>query len=201
VHGTTVPVGGETSPVRHQSERTTTNLLLLADTHLGPGHADRLLERIAPLLDDDGVDDVDVIVHAGDVTDDSVLEALALRVPAGRLLAVRGNNDRTLDLPERVEVDIDGCRVGVVHDSGPAAGRGPRLRRWFPACDLVVFGHSHLPWHEVDVAPDGHVQHQVNPGSAMLRRRAPTCTVARAVVRAGAVASVDHVTVEGSRRA
>ena len=176
---------------RREPERTTTNLLLLADTHLNPGQADRLLERIEPLLDD-----VDVIVHAGDVTDDSVLEALALRVPAARLLVVRGNNDRRLDLPGRVDADIDGCRVGVVHDSGPAAGRGPRLHRWFPACDLVVFGHSHLPWYEVDVAPDGHVQHQVNPGSAMLRRRAPTCTVARVVLRGGAVTGVEHIAVD-----
>jgi predicted phosphodiesterase len=113
---------------------------------------------------------------------------------------VRGNNDLRLDLPERVETDIDGCLVGVVHDSGPAAGRGPRLHRWFPACVLVVFGHSHLPWHEIDVAPDGHVQHQVNPGSAMLRRRAPTCTAARVVLRGGAVAGVDHVPVDRSPR-
>jgi uncharacterized protein len=195
VHGTTVPVGGETLPVeRHEPERTTTNLLLLADTHLGPGQADRLFERIEPLLDD-----VDAIVHAGDITDDSVLEALALRVPAGRLLAVRGNNDLRLDLPERVQADIGGCVVGVVHDSGPAAGRGRRLHRWFPACGLVVFGHSHLPWHEVDVGPDGHVQHQVNPGSAMLRRRAPACTVARVPLVGGGVAGVEHVVVEASR--
>jgi hypothetical protein len=59
-----------------------------------------------------------------------------------------------------------------------------------------VFGHSHLPWHTLDVrVGDGHVQHQLNPGSAMLRRRAPSCTVAHVAIADGAVAGVRHVTV------
>jgi putative phosphoesterase len=167
-----------------------TTLLLLADTHLGAGQADRLLQRIAGALED-----ADVVVHAGDIVDASVLDALQAARPDARLLAVLGNNDAGLALPERVEVDVAGCRVGVVHDSGPAGGRTRRLRRWFPTCDLVVFGHSHLPWHEVDVGADGHVQHHVNPGSAVLRRRAPACTVARVTLRDGAVADVRHVEV------
>jgi putative phosphoesterase len=167
-----------------------TAVLLLADTHLGPGQADRLLQRI-----DDQLDGIDVIVHAGDLTDLSVLEALAHRVPDADILAVKGNNDAGVGLPERLEADVDGCLIGVVHDSGPRAGRLGRLRRWFPSCDLVVFGHSHLPWHEVDVSPDGHVQHQVNPGSPLLRRRAPTCTTARVVIRDGEVADVQHMEV------
>jgi putative phosphoesterase len=168
----------------------TATVLLLADTHLGRGQADRLLGKIG-----DELDDVDVIVHAGDIVELSVLDALRRRVPRAPLHAVKGNNDVGLDLPERLEVDVHGCRIGVVHDSGPAAGRTARLRRWFPASDLVVFGHSHLPWHEVDVAADGHVQHHVNPGSAMLRRRAPTCSIARVTIRDGAVADVQHVAV------
>jgi putative phosphoesterase len=168
----------------------TTNLLLIADTHLGPGRADRLLERI-----DDQLVDVDVIVHAGDITDVSVLEALVCRVPGAEVLAVKGNNDVGVNLPERMEAEVDGCLIGVVHDSGPRAGRRRRLRRWFPSCDLVVFGHSHLPWHETDVTPDGHVQHQVNPGSPLLRRRAPTCTTARVVINDGVVTDVHYVDV------
>ena len=168
----------------------TTDLLLIADTHLRSGRADRLLERI-----DDQLDDIDVIVHAGDITDVSVLEALASRVPGAEILAVKGNNDLGLDLPERLEAEVDGCLLGVVHDSGPRAGRHRRLRRWFPSCDLVVFGHSHLPWHEIDVSPDGHVQHQVNPGSPLLRRSAPTCTTARVVINNGVVTDVHHVDV------
>jgi putative phosphoesterase len=166
-----------------------TDVLLLADTHLGPRQADRLIARIA-----DDLAAADVILHAGDVTDRSILAALAEYVPAGGVHAVDGNNDHGLDLPERLRVDIDGCAVAMVHDSGPAAGRANRLRRWFPDADVVVFGHSHLPWHEVDIR-DGHVQHHVNPGSAMLRRRAPTCTVAHLLIDGGRIVEVRRVAV------
>ncbi len=108
---------------------------------------------------------------------------------------MKGNNDRGLDLPERTTVTLDGCAFAMVHDGGPAAGRTKRLRRWFPHGDVVVFGHSHLPSHDTDVNADGLVQHHVNPGSAMLRRRAPTCTVAHVITNGGSILAVHHVAV------
>jgi len=171
----------------------TTNILLIADTHLRRGQADRLLTRLTGELIS-----ADVILHAGDITDASVLDALATHAADELVHAVRGNNDHGLELPERLTIDVDGCVLAMVHDSGPATGRTGRLRRWFPSADVVVFGHSHLPWHEVDVREsDGHVQHHVNPGSATQRRRAPTCTVAWLVLDDGAVAEVHHVPVSG----
>ncbi len=127
----------------------------------------------------------DAILHAGDITDVAVLGALAAFAPT---YAVLGNNDHGVALPERRVVDLDGCQVAMVHDSGQAGGRAARLRRWFPDADAVVFGHSHLPWDEVDVDPVGHVQHHVNPGSATQRRRAPRCTVAWLTIEDGALA-------------
>jgi len=164
-----------------------TDVLLVADTHLGAGAASRLTDRIATEL---AV--ADLVLHAGDITDRTVLAALADHAP---VRAVKGNNDHGIDLPERVVVSVEGCAFAIVHDSGPATGRTARLRRWFPDADVVVFGHSHVPWHETDVRPDGHVQHHVNPGSAMLRRRAPTCTVAHVEVDDGRVTAVRHVAV------
>jgi putative phosphoesterase len=164
-----------------------TDVLLVADTHLDAGQAPRLTARIGPHL---AV--ADVVLHAGDIVHPAVLDALAAHAP---VVAVRGNNDRGVDLPERAVVDVEGCTFALVHDSGPAAGRTRRLRRWFPDADVVVFGHSHLPWHETDVRADGHVQHHVNPGSAVLRRRAPSCTVAHVVIEHGRVAAVRHVAV------
>ena len=121
-----------------------TDVLLVADTHLGATAADRLTERIAPELAI-----ADVIVHAGDITELGVLDALAAHAVVH---AVKGNNDHGLDLPERELVTVDGCTFAVVHDSGPSVSRAARLRRWFPDADVVVFGHSHLPWHETHVA-------------------------------------------------
>ena len=85
--------------------------------------------------------------------------------------AVLGNNDVTLrgSLPERTVVVLDGVRVGLVHDSGPTKGRAARVRRMFPDCDVVVFGHSHAPVDEPGL--DG--QRLFNPGSPTQRRRQP----------------------------
>jgi uncharacterized protein len=162
--------------------------LVLADTHLGPGQGDRLTHLLGNRLRVAGA-----ILHAGDVTDGSVLSALE---PFAPVYAVLGNNDRGLQLPEQRIVELAGCRVAMVHDSGDAAGRAKRLRQWFADADVVVFGHSHLPWNEVDVRPaDGHVQHHLNPGSATQRRRAPRCTVAWIELHAGRVESIEHEAV------
>jgi predicted phosphodiesterase len=76
-------------------------------------------------------------------------------------------------LPARLVLEHDGVRVGVVHSGGPRPGREARLRAWFPACDVIAYGHSHMP--EV-VSYEGHWI--VNPGSPTERRRAPLHTVA-----------------------
>jgi uncharacterized protein len=162
------------------------NVLLLADTHLREGQGARLTDMLCGHLEA-----ADVIIHAGDITDASVLTALEEFAP---VRAVLGNNDHGLILPERLVVELDGCEVAAVHDSGPADGRTARLRRWFPQADVVVFGHSHIPWHQIDVrAADGHVQHHVNPGSAMQRRAAPDHTAAVLQLHDGVVVDVTHI--------
>ena len=117
--------------------------------------------------------DADVILHAGDVCIPDVLDELAGYAP---VLVVRGNNDgpdiAAWGAPDQLITDIDGLTVGMVHDSGAATGRLPRMRRLFPACDLVVFGHSHIP---MDVSGDG--LRLFNPGSPTDRRRQPHGTV------------------------
>ena len=160
-------------------------VLVLSDTHLGDHRVDRL-----PAAVGDAAEEADVILHAGDVTGPAVLESLATRAP---LHAVLGNNDHDLRgvLPERLELELDGVRVAMVHDSGLRRGRPDRLRRWFPTADLVVFGHSHEP-----VAERDGDRWLVNPGSPTQRRRQPHPTFAVVDLAAGAVASVRHVIVE-----
>lgn len=48
-------------------------------------------------------------------------------------------------VPETLELDLEGLRVAMIHDSGPAAGRPARMRRRFPNARVVVFGHPHIP--------------------------------------------------------
>jgi len=159
----------------------TVRALVVSDTHLRT--AGDLPASLFPLLAA-----ADVVLHAGDITAAGVLERFAEFAPVH---AVLGNNDASYIgmLPERCAVDLDGVTVGMVHDSGPTAGRPQRLRRWFPDADVVVFGHSHLPLHEP--LDDGGVL--LNPGSPTQRRRAPTHTVAWLHCAAGEVVGVELV--------
>jgi predicted phosphodiesterase len=61
----------------------------------------------------------------------------------------------------------------------PSDGRPRRLKRLFPNADLVVFGHSHLPFY--GEGEDGQLL--LNPGSPTQRRRAPTHTFAGKTAR------------------
>lgn len=110
----------------------------------------------------------ELILHAGDFTAASVLEELRGFAPVE---AVHGNMDdaelRAL-LPARRVVEVAGHRIGMVHEPGARAGHEARLVAWFPGCELVVFGHTHLP----ELATFGAVR-LLNPGSPTERRRAP----------------------------
>lgn len=144
------------------------HVVVLADTHIRRSSSRRLPERALAALEH-----ADVILHAGDIVVGEVLDELAGYAPVH---AVLGNNDAELAgrLPERLELDLDGLAVAMVHDSGPRRGRPARLRRSFPDADLVVFGHSHEPVNEA--GSDG--QWLFNPGSPTERRRQPHHTIA-----------------------
>ena len=135
--------------------------VVLSDTHLRDDAA-----RGLPDLVYAAVQEADVVLHCGDVTERGLLEELALHAPVHVVL---GNNDVSLRgaLPERLVIELEGVRVGMVHDSGLTKGRAARVRRMFPDCQLVVFGHSHAPVDELGV--DG--QRMFNPGSPTQRRR------------------------------
>jgi putative phosphoesterase len=132
-------------------------VVAISDTHLRRGG-----RKVMPQAALDHLRQADVILHAGDVLEQWFLDDLAELAPVH---AVLGNNDIGIDLPERREIVLAGVRVGMVHDSGSRAGREARLARWFPGCDLVVFGHSHAP---LDVR--GHGQRLLNPGSPTEKR-------------------------------
>jgi putative phosphoesterase len=155
-----------------------TRLAVISDTHL-PRGARRLPDRCVELLRG-----ADAILHAGDL---SSAETLAeLRALGPPLHAVYGNVDEPAvlaRLPAALMLEIEGARIAMLHDSGPAAGRMARMRARFPEADAVVFGHSHIPLHET--GPDG--LQLFNPGSPTDRRRQPHHTMGLAEVRDGAV--------------
>ncbi|GAA2073024.1 metallophosphoesterase family protein [Actinomadura alba] len=143
------------------------NVAVLSDTH-APRRWRFCPPRVAERLRD-----ADLILHAGDVCTPDVLDELTAYAPVH---VVAGNNDgpdvAAWGAPERLELELDGLAVAMVHDSGAATGRTRRMRRWFPDADLVVFGHSHIP---LDETGDG--VRIFNPGSPTDRRRQPHGTM------------------------
>jgi putative phosphoesterase len=157
-------------------------ILLLADTHL-PRRARDLPEQVWA-----AVDAADVVVHAGDWVEVDLLDRLEAR--ARRLVGVYGNNDHGVlrrRLPEVAREELGGLRFAVVHETGAARGREARCAAAFPDCDVLVFGHSHIPW---DTTADSGLR-LLNPGSPTDRRRQPHCTYMTAVVDDGTLRAVD----------
>jgi uncharacterized protein len=153
-------------------------LAVISDTHLPRGN------RALPPACVERLRASDAILHAGDLSEASVLAALEALGPP--VHAVRGNVDSAelqARLPLTRMVEAEGARIAMLHDAGPAAGRLARMRRRFPDAHAVVFGHSHLPLLETS---GGFAI--FNPGSPTERRRAPHHTMGVATVREGAVA-------------
>lgn len=158
-------------------------LLLIADTHV-PKRARDLPARVW-----DEVATADVVIHAGDWVEPALLDTLEAR--AERLIACWGNNDGAelrRRLPERVDVTLDGLRFTVTHETGASSGREARMARAYPDTDVLVFGHSHIPW---DTCAKSGLR-LLNPGSPTDRRRQEFCTYMTATVYNGALDVVLH---------
>jgi len=156
-------------------------LLLIADTHV-PKRA-----RGLPAAVWHEVARADVVLHAGDWVEPSVLDELEER--AKRLVACWGNNDGDelrRRLPERADVTLHGVRFTVVHETGASGGRDARMARLYPDTDVLVFGHSHIPW---DTTAETGLR-LLNPGSPTDRRRQPFCTYMTATVSDGVLSEV-----------
>ncbi len=164
--------------------RVTTRIGVVADTHC-PEFLDRLPDRLFEALRG-----VDLIIHAGDVTSEETLTALASIAPVE---AVRGDHDPgTYGLPLSRDVIVEGRRIVVVHGNRsrwleepktllwtlslgryhPHADLPPALRRRFGGPDAIVFGHTHRSHIET---LDGTLMfnpggvHQWNPQTAAQR--------------------------------
>jgi uncharacterized protein len=113
---------------------------VLSDTHLDRP-ADNFKSVIESLFAD-----VDMVIHAGDMTGIAVYEYLS----KWDLRAVRGNMDseelRAI-LPEKRVEEIEGRKIGIIHGYGSPFGLEAFVCNQFQDVDIVVFGHSHIPLH------------------------------------------------------
>ncbi len=160
----------------------TERLVLIADTHI-PKRARDLPDQVWH-----AIAEADWVMHAGDWVEEPLLDIVQKR--SKRLVACYGNNDgsglrRRLD--EVAHAEIMGVRFAVVHETGPASGRERRCERRYGDVDVLVFGHSHIPW---DSTTQGGLR-LLNPGSPTDRRRQPHCTYMTVTVTAGTLTAVE----------
>lgn len=129
-------------------------ILVLSDTHI-PRAAHDMPQEIY-----DEINNVDMILHAGDFVEKELLNKLkALR----ETRAVYGNMDAAdlrHILNEKEVVEAGKIRIGLIHGYGAPKDLKDNVRREFTNVDAIVFGHSH---HAVNMVQDGVLL--FNPGS------------------------------------
>ncbi len=116
---------------------------VIADTHI-PDSAKKLPRKVY-----DYFKDCDLIIHAGDVVDMSVIRELE---KMAETKAVWGNMDNCRvkeDLPEKMILDVNGKKIGIVHGRGPGFKALQFAKEAFvKKPDIIIFGHSHIPFNE-----------------------------------------------------
>ncbi len=135
----------------------------------------------------------DIVIHAGDLADLPTLTMLRAFGPP--VVAVHGNADDNAvrrALPATALVDLSDLSLAVVHNGGPEDGRLERMRRKFPDAHGVVFGHSHIPLHQV--TEDGFFI--LNPGSATDRRRQPRHSMVELTLHSGDAPAIAFIAVD-----
>jgi putative phosphoesterase len=130
---------------------------------------------------------VELILHAGDVGGDEVLEELALIAPVA---AVFGNTDTPGDarLPQEITRELGGVTIHVSHGHELGSPTPETLLGLYTA-DVLVYGHTHKP-----LVARVHGRVVVNPGSAGPRRFDLVPRVGRLTVGGGPV-GVEIVTL------
>lgn len=117
---------------------------VISDTHM-PKRALALPKEVW-----DGLQGVELILHAGDLADESVLTELEKIAP---VYAVHGNIDPPelkAKLPEKRIIEYKGFRIGLTHGAGEYGSTLGRVMDAFRDEELhaIVFGHSHKPYNE-----------------------------------------------------
>ncbi|OGX19201.1 MAG: hypothetical protein A3K83_07155 [Omnitrophica WOR_2 bacterium RBG_13_44_8b] len=118
---------------------------VISDTHI-PARAKDIPGEIL-----EAFKNVDMVVHAGDLEDLSVLDKLRASCPDVK--AVRGNMDPAGSggaLPEKIVFKAGGFKFGVMHGYGAPNKLIEILTPVFKddAVDVIIFGHSHAPFNE-----------------------------------------------------
>ncbi len=135
---------------------------LISDTHI-PDRAKEIPEKVITTFKD-----VDLILHAGDLTSTQVIDELEKIAPT---IAIQGNMDRVagIKLPNAKVIEVEGLKIGLIH--GEVYPRGDTQQLLYLAkqlnANILVSGHSHQP--KIEQIEDILL---LNPGSPVVPRLA-----------------------------
>lgn len=132
---------------------------VISDTHI-PSKAKKIPEIVLNRFKD-----VDLIIHAGDIIQKKVLDILAKSAP---VQAISGNVDPLPlreTLPEKLEMELEGFKIAVVHGHKVRGHLMNTLCQLFPEADIIIFGHTHKPCNQII-----NGQLHFNPGSPTDKR-------------------------------
>lgn len=116
---------------------------------------------------------VDLILHAGDLVELSVLDELQAIAPVEAVAGNVDDSDVRLKLPEKKMMRLGSYTVGLIHGKYRIDVQREMIRKEFDAVDLIVYGHSHTAfWGKIDGV------YYLNPGSPTDKRHAPYNSVA-----------------------
>ena len=109
---------------------------------------------------------IQVILHCGDIQSQDTIDD-AIKSFDGEIQFVKGNGDWGVNVPDFLELEIDGKKIGMVHF--PAEAKKMAQSKNF---DMVFYGHTHKPWDEKI-----GTCHMINPGELAGQFYKPTFAV------------------------
>ena len=118
---------------------------VISDTHV-PGAAPSLPPAVFEIFKG-----VDLILHAGDIVSYTVLDELAALAPVEAVAGNMDDNELHLRLPAKKVLKLGRFTVGLTHGKYRIDVQKEMVRKDFGSVDLIVLGHSHMPfWGEID---------------------------------------------------
>jgi putative phosphoesterase len=155
---------------------------VLSDTHVPA-----IVKALPPVIFDI-FKGVDLILHAGDITELSVLDELRAIAPVEAVAGNMDGSDVHGKLPQKKILALGRYNIGLIHGKYRIDVQKEMIRKEFAGVDLIVYGHSHTPfWGKIDGV------YFLNPGSPTDKRHAPYNSVALLEIGDGVRAEIIRI--------
>ncbi|MCX6720702.1 MAG: metallophosphoesterase [Candidatus Staskawiczbacteria bacterium] len=130
-------------------------IAVVSDTHDNWGNFEKAIDWVKK-------EKISLILHCGDIASQETIDKAVKYFSGGEIKFVKGNADYELDLPEKMELELNGKKISFCHFPNVA-----KKLAQSGEFDLVFYGHTHRPWDEKVACPELSRRrecHMINPG-------------------------------------